>query len=347
MPDCAVSIIVPCRNEAGSIEAFLRSLLDQQIDCAWEALIADGASDDGTRQILDRYARMHSRIRVIHNGGRYTAMGLNQAIRLAQGEICVRMDVHTEYAPDYVQRSIECLKRTGCENVGGPARTRAASPLQRTVAAAFHSFFSTGGALFHDVDYEGYVDTVPYGCWWRSKLLEIGLFDESLVRNEDDELNLRLTLAGGRIYQCPAILSWYYPRSTINGLVRQYFQYGFWKVFVFHKHRRLPSWRHVIPALFLLVNVALLTALALTAVGFGLPDALTPLLAIDGIYLACSFGASLLVASSAGGMSLLYAPFVFLAFHLGYGLGFLVGCVYVLQASGRAASHEAFTSLTR
>jgi len=104
------------------------------------------------------------------------------------------------------------------------------------VAAAFHSSFSTGGAKAHDENYEGWVDTVAYGCWRKTTLVQLGLFDEALVRNQDDELNLRLTRAGGKIWQSRAIVSWYSPRAALSSLFRQYFQYGFWKVAVIRKH---------------------------------------------------------------------------------------------------------------
>ncbi len=84
------------------------------------------------------------------------------------------------------------------------------------------------------------------------------MFDETLVRNQDDELNLRLTRAGGKIWQSPDIVSWYSPRATLTALFLQYFQYGFWKAAVVRKHRLPGSWRHLVPVAFVLANVYLL-----------------------------------------------------------------------------------------
>ena len=343
-----LSIIVPCRNEIRRIEPFMQALIHQEIDVESEVIVADGLSDDGTREILDRYAQMDQRVRIVDNVRRHTSTGLNLAIRQAQGEICIRMDVHTDYAPDYVKRSLECLQRTGADNVGGPARTRSGSTMQRTVAAAFHSFFSTGGAAFHNVEHEGYVDTVPYGCWRRAKLIDLGLFDEDLIRNEDDELNIRITQSGGRVYQSPDIRSWYYPRSNLRDLAMQYFQYGFWKAFVIHKHWKLPAWRHIVPSLFVVSNALLLTALALRTCGLDfVPDSLNLLLAINGAYLISSLIACVALATHAGWAALFLAPVVFLAFHLSYGIGFVTGWAYLIWSPNRAARSEAFTSLTR
>src|SRR6202162_143283 len=67
----SVSIVVPCRNEAKAIDAFLNSLLNQEMgDIEWEAIIADGMSDDGTRKVLEQFSKEHRQIRIIDNPSR-------------------------------------------------------------------------------------------------------------------------------------------------------------------------------------------------------------------------------------------------------------------------------------
>ncbi len=260
-----ITIVSPCRNEVRRVAAFVRSLAAQELDgYSWEAIIADGASDDGTREELSRCAH-GTPVRVIDNPQRIVSTGLNQAVREARGRFIVRMDLHTEYAPDYVARCIETLQQTGARNVGGPARTTPRGTLGAAIAAAYHSSFGCGGARFHDPEYRGWVDTVTYGCWEKPYLEAIGLFDESLVRNQDDELNLRIVRSGGRIWQDPAIRSWYQPRNSLRALFLQYFQYGYWKVAVIRKHRIPASWRHLVPGAFMAANLALATAAAVTS----------------------------------------------------------------------------------
>jgi glycosyltransferase involved in cell wall biosynthesis len=329
MPTESISIIIPCRNEAACIAEVLDSILAQDLEgFTWEVLIADGMSSDGTREILERYCRREPRIRVIDNPRRAVPSGLNAAIREARGEIILRMDAHTSYAPDYVRRCVETLLETGAANVGGPARTKPRGYWGRAIAAAYHSPLACGGARFHNPDYEGWADTVPYGCWRKSTLIELGLFDEALVRNQDDELNLRLCRSGGRIWQSPAIVSWYQPRDSMGRLVHQYFQYGFWKVAVIRKHRVPASWRHLVPASFVLAAVLLpLVSLKLWAAMLAL------------YLLACLAGAML--ASRRHGWSLLPAlPLVFFGYHFSYGSGFLTGLC-------RAGPHPIFTRVTR
>jgi succinoglycan biosynthesis protein ExoA len=347
-----VSIVVACRNEIGHIRAFLDSLLPQDAgDFGWEAIIADGMSDDGTREFLEKWCAEHPRVRLIPNPGRIVSTGLNAAIRVARGEIILRMDVHTWYAPDYCRKCVETLEKTGADNVGGPARTRARGLRATAIAAAFHSRFSTGGARFHDDDYEGWVDTVPFGCWRKSTLERLGLFDESMVRNQDDELNLRLVRAGGRIWQNPAIRCWYSPRATLDGLFRQYMQYGYWKVAVIRKHRIPGSWRHLAPAAFVGGNAALLVGMAIAA-AFGarrwLAEMAALWIALAATYVLANLTASLLAARRHGWAILPYLPATFATFHVSYGLGFAAGLLRFLFRPMRPLLGEsAFTRITR
>jgi glycosyltransferase involved in cell wall biosynthesis len=347
-----VSIAIACRNESKHIQTFIDSLLTQDLDgFDWEIIIADGASDDGTRELLSEVARRNPRILIIDNPSRIVSTGLNAAIRAARGQIILRMDAHTEYAPDYIRRCVETLEKTGASNVGGPARTRAEGIHPRAIQAAYHSRFSTGGARFHDDSYTGYVDTVPYGCWQKETLLQLGLFDEELVRNQDDELNLRLVRAGGTIWQSSDIVSWYRPRTTLAALFRQYFQYGFWKVRVIRKHRIPGSWRHLIPGSFVAANVVLFLTAVCAAISVSrilLEDALVAWAMLLAAYGLASVAAASLSARRFGWQLLPYLPLTFAVFHISYGLGFLVGSVY--WTFGRSADSrlgDLFVGVTR
>jgi succinoglycan biosynthesis protein ExoA len=347
-----LSIVVACRNEVNHVKAFLNSLLTQDlVDFDWEVIIADGGSDDGTTELLAEVARSNSNITVIENPIGIVSTGLNAAIRQARGNIILRMDAHTEYAPNYVRSCVEALEQTGASNVGGPARTKADGLSARAIQAAYHSPFSTGGARFHDDSFSGYVDTVPYGCWRKETLETLGLFDEMLVRNQDDELNLRITRAGGKIWQSSEIVSWYRPRTTLASLFQQYFQYGFWKVAVIRKHKLPASWRHLMPGIFVLTNLVLLftTLLAgafrartLTREAFYLE------IAIFITYLASCLVASCVSAQRFGWRLVLRLPATFVVFHISYGSGFLAGLVYAsLARSSGIHLGKVFAGITR
>ena len=347
-----VSVVVACRNERRYIRIFLDSLCRQALGgTKIEVLIADGISVDGTRQVLELYRRIILPLRVIDNPDGIVSAGLNAVIRQARGGIIIRMDAHTEYAPDYISSCLQVLNETDADNVGGPALTRADEYLARAIAIAYHTKFTCGGAKFHDAEYEGYVDTVPYGCWRKSTLDRIGLFDESLSRNQDDELNLRLISSGGKIWQSPKIVSWYRPRGSLTALFRQYFQYGFWKVSVIRKHGKPASWRHLIPGVCLLIGVVLLLGAAgaiLSGSAWWKSAFVNACAGLAGLYLAVSIGAAFLIARRDGWRFLLILPAVFATYHLSYGLGFLLGLTYHPATGNRPSRfHQVLTGITR
>jgi succinoglycan biosynthesis protein ExoA len=335
----AVSIIIPCLNEKDHIEGALKSIFAQEpLAGGFEVIIADGMSDDGTRDILTRVAKEDSRLRLIDNQERIVSTGLNRAIRQARGSIIIRMDAHTRYAPDYVRRCVETLGATGADNVGGPWVATGTGIVGRAIATAFLSPFSFGGTRGHNCRYEGVVDTVYLGCWPRRVFDRVGLFDEELVRNQDDEFNLRLTRAGGKIWQSRSIKSWYATRDSLRALFRQYLQYGYWKVRVIQKHATPASVRHLIPGVFLLLLIALALGSSIS------PGMALTFLVLVGAYISCNVAASGLVAARSDWALLPALPLVFACYHFAYGIGFLLGIVdFGILRRTRTSNHAALT----
>src|SRR5262245_17344737 len=164
-----VSIVVPCRNEKDNIETCVRSILRQEPpEGGFEIIVSDGMSDDGTRDILMRLAREDPRLVVVENPGSIVSTGLNAAIQASQGAVIIRMDAHTDCAPDYVRQCMKVLEETGADNVGGPWVAKGMGIVGRTIAAAFQSAFAIGSARGHNPNYTGVVDTVYLGCWLRT-----------------------------------------------------------------------------------------------------------------------------------------------------------------------------------
>ena len=333
-----ISVIAPCRNEAAYIDAFCDSALRQQLPAGWrmEILVADGESDDGTRERLGQRGAQDDRLLLVENPGRIVSTGLNACIARAQGDVIARLDIHTQFAPDYLARCLETLDRTRADNVGGPWVAQGTGPMGEAIAAAFQCPWVVGGARSRDRQHEGEVDTVYLGCWPRSAFQRFGLFDESLVRNQDDEHNLRLRRAGGRIWQSGLIHSTYHPRNSLGLLFAQQQQYGYWRPFVVRKHGQPGSFRQLVPALF----VAALVTCTLITPWTTLPIA--GLLTLYGLYLVL---ASLAATQPTGRWRMLWRlPAVIAAFHIGYGWGTWRGLLDVIRA--RAPSSR-FARMTR
>jgi succinoglycan biosynthesis protein ExoA len=324
-----VSVVVPCRNEVRHIRAFLDCLLRQDLGhIEMEVLIADGMSIDGTRKILREFEGRFPSIRILDNPEKIASTGMNRAIREARGEVILRMDAHTVYAPDYVRSCVLVLQETNADNVGGPALTRAGGYIGQAIAFGFHAPFATGGAKFRDPRYEGPVSSVPYGCWRKATLEFFGLFDSELVRGQDDELNFRIVSAGGTVWQTPRIVSWYRPRKTLSALFRQFFRNGFWKVAILRKHGRPPSWRNLAPATCLLLGIVLPLGAAATNVAgpTGWKSAfLAAWFSLATLYLVASVASAYSIARRNGWIFFPILPVVFATYQLAYALGFLVG----------------------
>lgn len=324
MSELNVSIIMAVRNEAAFIRRSLGAALAQGYPNEHlEIIVADGMSTDATRDILTEIAGDHHNLRIIENPGKIVAAGLNEALRVAGGDIIVRVDGHTVIDADYVRECVAALQATAADNVGGRMNAVGDTSFGRAVAAATSSRFGVGGARFHYSESEEWVDTVYLGAWRREVFQRVGTFDEEMVRNQDDEFNYRLRAHGGKILLNPTIRSEYYNRSTPWKLWQQYFQYGFWKVRVLQKHPRQMQPRQLIPGLGILALILLLLAAPIVSLSKFL------ILGSALIYLIANLSASVLAATRSR-CSLTVLPSIPLAFaiiHIAYGCGFLVGLI--------------------
>ncbi len=324
-----VTVIMPIRNEAGFIERSLGAVIDQDLPPdRLELLVADGRSSDDTRARVQDLASRHPEVAIelVDNPGGIVPTGMNAALRRARGDVIVRVDGHTIVERDYVRRCLEALARTGAECVGGRMDAVADTAFGRAVVLATSSPFGVGGARFHYAAAEEEVDTVYMGAWRREVFGRVGLFDEEMVRNQDDELSYRIRERGGRIVLDPSIRSRYYPRTRLRTLWRQYFQYGYWKVRVMQKHPRQMKSRHFAPP-------ALAGGLLLSAVlAPAFAGSRLALMAIATSYVIANLVASAWTARRADAASAPWLPVVFGTLHLSYGAGFLAG---LLRYAGR------------
>lgn len=316
----SVSVVMAVRREANSIRASLGAVLAQDYPAErMEVIVADGMSSDGTREIVLEEVVRCPQVRMIDNPMHIVPAGLNEAIRRATGEIIVRVDGHTIIPREYVRCCVEELLRTGADNVGGRMMGTGRGFLAGSVALATQSPFGVGNSRFHYSDREEWTETVYLGAWPRALFSRIGLFDEELVRDQDDEFNYRILERGGRILLSPRIRSQYAVRSRIRSLARQYFEYGYWKIRVLQKHPRQMRLRQFVPPAFVLA----LAGGMVTAPWWPLGRACLALLVTT--YLAATLGVSEWIAARHGSQYALALPAVFATLHLSYGAGFLAG----------------------
>ncbi len=247
-----------------------------------EILVADGGSEDRTREIVLDFAKRDNRIKLIENPEKYQSFGLNRMIAAAEGEIFLRADAHCYYQDDYIQQCVSTLLETKAKNVGGAQRYKAKNSVQSGIAMAVKSYLGNGGAKYMDIDYNGNGDTVFLGCFWTEDLRKVGGFSTVNITNQDSELNLRLIKLFGEnsVYISSKIKSWYFPRETFFALFKQYFRYGRGRFITKMFHTKQTPVRGILPFLFILALLIFLVVDASVAINLQSPKILLFLLGL-------------------------------------------------------------------
>ena len=339
----SVSVIVPCRNERAHIGACLDALLATTYPHErLEILVVDGMSDDGTRQILAQYAARHPIIRLLDNERRITPTALNLGVLNSRGEILMPIGAHNESPPEYIPTLVRHLTERGADNVGGVLLTEpgGSGPVAHAIAIAMAHPFGVGNSMFRiGVTEPRWVDTVPFGCYRRQVFDRIGLFDEDLIRNQDDELNLRLVRMGGRILLVPDVVSRYYARGSLGKTWRMYYQYGYFKPLVIRKVGAVLTCRQLVPGAFVAALVVGAVLSAISSIGRWM------LAAVVAAYLIALVVAIAPSVRRYGVARSLCLTAAFPVLHLSYGSGFLRGaCDFlVLRRGGVRGPSETVT----
>lgn len=313
-----VSVVIPCKNEKEYIEQCIESFLNQTYPKElYEVLICDGMSDDGTREIVNKYK--NDNVCLLDNVGLTAPKGMNLGIKNSTADIIIIFGAHAYADKDFIKNNVQLLnKEEKLACVGGPIETINSSVKGKAIALAMSSPFGVGNALFRYAKEEMYVDTVAFGAYKRSVLNKIGYFDDELVRNQDDEINYRVIKNGYKILLSPKVKSYYYSRDSLKKLWRQYFQYGFWKVKVMQKHGKTASIRHLVPMAFVVTNI-----LGILLGVFIKPIRILWIIEVMA-YILCDIISSIKITKCELGI-LKYIPIIFPILHISYGLGFLEG----------------------
>lgn len=340
-----VSVILATYNEARRIEDCLASILNQQAirlasnDFPFEVLVLDGMSNDGTRAILKRIAAVDPRLRIIDNPERRTPFAFNLGLRHARGEYVCIFGSHSIYRHDYI--SI-CLQELFAHNVGACGGRVITVPASKTLGARLsawtmsHSFGSSRSSF--RTQQEGFVDTVNYPIMRRSLALAMGGYDESLTRNQDNDLNQKLRASGYSLWCTWKTQCVYFPKGTIKGLLRYGFTNGYWNAVSLEKNPASMALRHFVPMIFVLcLLICAVVAVAGSLITPGTLFLLLPLCVVLAAHLGLGFAAAVQVAIRERSPGALCLPVIFLAFHFAYGWGTLSGMAHWMRRRLRAS----------
>jgi len=323
----SVSVIIPCRNEERTIHYVLDAIYSQTYPRElMQVVIADGFSDDHTREEIASFKNAHPDldVLVVDNPQRIIPAGLNTAIHASSGDLIVRMDAHSIPNPDYVSLCVDSLEKGIAQNVGGVWNIQpgTGSWIARSIAAAAGNPLAVGDAHYRFTDKAAYVDTVPYGSYKRDLFDQVGFFDETLLANEDYELNTRILQSGGKIWLDPEIRCTYYARSSLRALARQYYGYGYWKFRMLKRYPETLRWRQALPPAFLL-------GLFLTLlIGFFWKPSLYLFAFVLGLYLLILLGVGIRLAIKKRDILIMIGiPLAVVTMHFSWGAGFLAGAI--------------------
>lgn len=252
-----ISVVIPCRNERDFIGACIQSIVEADYpEELLEIIVCDGLSDDGTPDILEALRLKIPILRIITNQRSITPVARNLGVRYSTGDYILIFDAHAEMAGDYLMENATVLDQqpeVWCS--GGIWKNCFTNELSKNIARAMSSPFGVGNAHFRTGQHNGYTDTVGMPMYRKEVFTKVGLFDEALIRNQDDEFNYRIAKAGGRIWLTPATHSNYYVRPSWKKLFSQYYQYGYWKVYVNKKHYTVTTARQLVPLFFVIFLV--------------------------------------------------------------------------------------------
>lgn len=317
-----VSVVIPCRNEEKYIKDCIVSILKQvQISDLIEILVIDGMSEDRTEEIVHSLGDPRKNIKIIKNPKKTTPAGLNLGIKNSKGRFIAIFGAHSKYGEDYLLNCIKLFNlhpEISC--VGGPITHTAKTAFGKAVALAMSSRIGVGNAKHRFSDYEGYAEGACFPVFKREVFETTGMYDESLIRNQDDELNFRLKKHNLKIFISNKIISYYSVRELPLNLFNQYFEYGFWRTAVIKKHKQVASMRQLAPpAFFLFVFFLIILAPLLSS-----NDLLLGII-IPSIYSLVILSYSFFLLFREGVKTALFFPIVVIIMHFAYTVGFLSG----------------------
>lgn len=324
-----VTIICPTYNEESYISRCFNSIIRQDYPLERiELFFVDGRSTDNTRTKVRDICEKYDFVKLLDNPFKVVPHALNIGIKKSKGDIIVRIDAHCEYPTNYISTLVWYLFELNADNVGAILNTLSVNEKNKSKAIAFATshWFGVGNSHFrigtNDVME---VDTVPFGCFKKGVFERIGLFDEELIRNQDDEFNGRIIKNGGKVFIIPQLVIDYYARDSISKVYKMYYQYGLFKPLVNKKLGKPATLRQFVPVLFV---ISLFSGFILS---FFSKLFFLILLSFLVLYLSIAFTISLKKAINTQKLGVLfYLPVVFFIIHFGYGFGYLKGIYKML-----------------
>ena len=332
MKSCStVTVGIIAYNEHDYLPLLLEDIRNQTYPKKnMEIILVDGNSSDDTLVIMNRFKTEHesdfSVVTVLTNMKRTQPSGWNVVINHSRMEVLIKIDAHARIPENFVEKSMACIN-SGEFVCGGPRENiiDGENAWKHMILDAEQSIFGSGMAIYRRKTQEKKpVKSVFHGAYRREVFEKVGLFDERLIRTEDNELHYRMRKAGYTICYDPEILSFFHTRNSLKKMIKQKYSNGYWIGKTLFVCPGCISLFHLMPLFFVM---ALLVCGVLTAWGVYIP-----LLVLMGVYCLANLFTSLTTFIQSKKKSIVYLvlPLVFFLLHTGYGMGTVIGIVEMI-----------------
>ena len=324
-----VTVIIPCYNEEQYIGKCLESIINSNYNKKLiEVLVVDGMSKDNTRSIIGEFSKKYSYINLIDNQKQIIPSGMNIGIRRAKGDLIMKMDAHSEYPIDYINKCVTYQQKYDVDNVGGLVKviSNENNYFQKAIIKVISHRFGVGNSSFRiGINKPTFVDTVAYGCYKKDTLFNIGLYDEEIERSEDIVINNKIRKSGGKILIIPEIFILYHARTKLLKFIKHNFDNGLWSILPFKFGRKIYfSIRHYVPLFFVVYLVLLLLSIGKSYF------IMAPLV----LYSLLTFYFSTTISIKEKNIYYFFTmPAAFFTLHFSYGVGSLFGLIKIILPS--------------
>lgn len=313
-----ISIVILTLNEEQFIQEVLNNVLEKD-GLSKKIIIADAGSVDDTLLIVKQFAEKHPGIKVFNNTERYVSKALNRVIPTCEGKYIAVMGAHAIYPAHFIKTAVSFLEQhSEYAIVGGPINHEGKSVIGKSIAHCMASPFGMGGSAFRIQTGNQEIDTVPFPVYRKEVFNKLNGYDDRLIRNQDEDFHYRAIGQGFRIFMLAELKADYFVRNSYTGLMKQFFQYGYFKPLVMRKNQQSVKVRHLVPLFFVLYLVLAIALLIISPVNPLV--VLLPLILYAGIDLI--FASSL---KNTNPVLLLLNVITFPLMHISYGTGTLLG----------------------
>ncbi len=318
-----LSVCIIAYNEENFLPRLLEDIKKQEYPHEFtEVVLIDGMSEDKTKAIMEAFKAEDNgfyNVQVLDNPARIQAAGWNVAIKNFTGDVLSRIDAHTHIPSDFSRKVMADIEQ-GENVVGGkrPCLVESDSKWSKMLLSTENALFGSSINSSRRSESKTYIKTMFHASYRREVFDKVGLFNEKLIRTEDNEMHYRIRQAGFRLLYDPEIVSYQYARSSLKRMIKQKFGNGYWIGLTVKVCPGCLSLYHFIPFVFVL---AIIASSVIAASGFPWLSLL-----MWALYWLFAF-VSMVIAMINDGFSfaMLLMPFIFLILHVSYGIGTIAG----------------------